>query len=251
MEKYDLCRKKTVIIGSKNKKNIHDLKILLNNDNKTAFQIIQNGEQCLDNIVSLEPDLIILDLSMSGKDGLWVLERLKDKKYTKSGIIFISPLDCDSIQNDVAELGANKYVKSPLDMDVMKIIVSDMLKDENLVYRNYSKSGKSIPFRIANILNRLGILPGVKGYYYLKTAIMEVYEDCEKADGVTKKLYPYIAEKYGTNAGKVERAIRHAIDVSWLKEPKGYKEVFGFDFLKKPTNRQIISQIAEYIKNKD
>jgi two-component system response regulator (stage 0 sporulation protein A) len=246
-----LCKKETIIIGSKNKKNIHDLETILNNYDTFVYEVIQNGDECFEKIISSKPYLVLLDLCMNGKDGLWVLEMLSKKGYTHSGIIFISPLSCKSIPKAAVELGAKKCVKSPLDMDVMINIINKMIKRGAFMYHNNIETEKNISYRIAEVLNYLGILPGVKGYYYLKTAVTEVYKDFEKADGVTKKLYPYIANVYGTDAGKVERAIRHAIDVSWLKSPEGYNNVFGFKFMKKPTNRQIISQIAEYLKNKD
>ena len=186
---------------------------------------------------------------MPKKDGVSVLEELKKKGIHKNIIVETSYNSPEVIRN-VSEYGVNYYILKPFDLpdlerrilDVFKIAKS---KGINLVHNNLEIS-------ITRMLHELGMPAHIKGYQYIRDSIMMIYNNPDIIGGITKELYPDVASKYNTTVSRVERAIRHAIEVSWNRGNWDLmEEIFGHsvDIDKaKPTNSEFIVTIADKLR---
>ena len=210
-------------------------------DGEEGLKIIKEG--------TLKYDLIILDLIMPKKDGMTVLKELKSSNITSNVIVATSYNAPDTIRK-VSELGANYYILKPFDMldieDKILDTMSEMDKRSiNLFSNNLQKS-------ISKLLHELGMPSHIKGYQYIREAITMVYDNPEIMGGITKELYPELAIKFDTTVSRVERAIRHAIEVSWNRGDWDLmEEVFGHsvDIDKaKPTNSEFIVTLADKLR---
>lgn len=210
-------------------------------DGEEGLKIIKEG--------TLKYDLIILDLIMPKKDGMGVLKELKEANIASNIIVATSYNAPDTIRK-VSEYGVNYYVLKPFDMIDLeeKIVDTFSLLDKrtiNLFSNNLQKS-------ISKLLHELGMPAHIKGYQYIREAISMVYENPEIVGGITKELYPELATRFDTTVSRVERAIRHAIEVSWNRGDWDLMEdVFGHsvDIDKaKPTNSEFIVTLADKLR---
>ena len=210
-------------------------------DGEEGLKIIKEG--------TLKYDLVILDLIMPKKDGIGVLKELKSANISCNVIVATSYNAPDTIRK-VSELGANYYILKPFDMiDLEERIIetfSDLDKRTiNLFSNNLHKS-------ISKLLHELGMPAHIKGYQYIREAISMVYDNPEIVGGITKELYPELAIRFDTTVSRVERAIRHAIEVSWNRGDWDLMEdVFGHsvDIDKaKPTNSEFIVTLADKLR---
>lgn len=215
------------------------------------FDSANDGAEGIKKIEELDGqyDIVLLDLIMPKKDGVSVLEELKKKKIHKNIIVETSYNSPEVIRN-VSEYGVNYYILKPFDLpdlerrilDVFKIAKS---KGINLVHNNLEIS-------ITRMLHELGMPAHIKGYQYIRDGIMMIYNNPDIIGGITKELYPDVASKYNTTVSRVERAIRHAIEVSWNRGNWDLmEEIFGHsvDIDKaKPTNSEFIVTIADKLR---
>lgn len=210
-----------------------------------------DGEEGLKTILERENDydIILLDLIMPKRDGVYVLEELKKRNITKNIIVQTSYNAPETIRK-VSEYGVNYYILKPYELcDIENRIleVFQLLdkKSINLYYNNLQIS-------ITKMLHELGMPSHIKGYQYIREGISMVYEKPDIVGGITKELYPDIASKFDTTVSRVERAIRHAIEVSWNRGNWDFmEEVFGHsvDIDKaKPTNSEFIVTIADKLR---
>lgn len=196
-----------------------------------------------------EYDLVLLDLIMPNKDGLYVLDELKKRNITKN-IIVATSYNAPEMIRKVSEYGVNYYILKPFELvdlenrilDVFKVVKGGSI---NLYHNNLQIS-------ITKMLHELGMPSHIKGYQYIRDGIDMIYNNPEIIGGITKDLYPDIASKYDTTVSRVERAIRHAIEVSWNRGNWDFmEEVFGHsvDIDKaKPTNSEFIVTIADKLR---
>ncbi len=194
-------------------------------------------------------DVILLDLIMPKKDGIGVLEELRKKKMTKNIIVETSYNSPDVIRN-VSEYGVNYYILKPFELDDLERRVLDIFKRvENKSIDLYKNS---LEISITRMLHELGMPAHIKGYQYIRDGIMMIYNNPDIIGGITKELYPDVASKYNTTVSRVERAIRHAIEVSWNRGNWDLmEEIFGHsvDIDKaKPTNSEFIVTIADKLR---
>ena len=224
-------------------KNHNIIKFVLEaHDGKEGFELIKNRQN--------DYDIIILDLIMPIKDGMYVLESMKNNNINKKVIVATSYNAMDVIRQ-VSEFGVNYYVLKPFDMaDLEKRILSIVNKEYNnkvidVEYNNIQSS-------ITKILHELGIPSHIKGYQYIREGINIIYDQPETIGGITKELYPELANKYDTTVSRVERAIRHAIEVSWNRGSWDLmEEIFGHSVdvdKAKPTNSEFIVTIADKLR---
>lgn len=210
-----------------------------------------NGEEGLKAITNkeLEYDIILLDLIMPKKDGVAVLEELKRQKITRNIIVETSYNSPEVIRN-VSEYGVNYYILKPFELSDLENRILDVFKrldkkSINLVHNNLEIS-------ITRMLHELGMPSHIKGYQYIRDGIAMIYNNPEIIGGITKELYPDVATKYNTTVSRVERAIRHAIEVSWNRGNWDLmEEIFGHsvDIDKaKPTNSEFIVTIADKLR---
>ena len=194
-------------------------------------------------------DAIILDLIMPKKDGIYVLEEMKKRNIDKKVIVSTSYNAADVIRQ-VAEYGVNYFILKPFELeDLEKRIIS--LFDEKET-KNIDMSHNNLQISITKVLHELGIPSHIKGYQYIREAIGIIYDNPSRIGGITKDLYPELADKFETTTSRVERAIRHAIEVSWNRGDWDLmEEIFGHsvDIDKaKPTNSEFIVTIADKLR---
>ncbi len=196
-----------------------------------------------------EYDAIILDLIMPNKDGIYVLEEMKKLEINKKVIVSTS-YNSPEVIRKISELGASYYLLKPYDMKDLDKRISELCNKTDSTNIDFGYS--SLQSSITKILHELGIPSHIKGYQYIRNAIGIIYERPETIGGITKELYPELASKFDTTVSRVERAIRHAIEVSWNRGDWDLmEEIFGHsvDIDKaKPTNSEFIVTIADKLR---
>ena len=182
-------------------------------------------------------------------DGFEVIEKLKQVN-SNSKVIVISALASDVFIKKATSYGANYYMLKPFSYDVLQKRVNDIISDDN--YESdmaKPEFDKEIEEKITNIFITVGIPAHIKGYQFLREAIKLSMENPDIINSITKKLYPSIAKKFDTSASKVERAIRHAIEVAWSRgKIENINSVFGLTVYtnnEKPTNGEFIALVAD------
>lgn len=210
-----------------------------------------DGEEGLKTILERENeyDIILLDLVMPKKDGIYVLEELSKRNISKNIIVETSYNAPDTIRK-ASEYGVNYYILKPYDLCDIEKRILDVFEISNSKSMNLYHNNLQIS--ITKMLHELGMPSHIKGYQYIREGISMVYDNPEIVGGITKELYPDIATKYDTTVSRVERAIRHAIEVSWNRGNWDFmEEVFGHsvDIDKaKPTNSEFIVTIADKLR---
>ena len=210
-----------------------------------------DGEDGLNKILNSAGnyDVILLDLIMPVKDGLYVLEELK-KRGIEKNIIVETSYNEPKIIRKVSEYGVNYYVLKPFNLSdledkILSVFDIQESKTINLYHSNLQIS-------ITKMLHELGMPSHIKGYQYIREGITMIYNDPNIIGGITKELYPELASKFDTTVSRVERAIRHAIEVSWNRGNWDYmEELFGHsvDIDKaKPTNSEFIVTVADKLR---
>ena len=221
--------------------------------NNTVINIVgtfNNGRDGLDYVLNYpnEYDLLIIDLILPHLDGIKVLEEMKSKKITKK-IIVLSSFKDDFTIRKVQTLNADYFMLKPIDMEVIERRMLDLIEQKDEL--KLAKSGK-IELEVSTLLHDLGIPSHVRGYRYIREGVLLLYANENVATLVTKELYPQIADKYQTTSSRVERAIRHAIEISWSRgDIKLMEEIFGnsIDFDRsRPTNSEFLTTIADRFK---
>ena len=221
----------------------------------------KNGEEMCQIIKDRQPDVVLLDLIMPKMDGLTVMEQVnQDNSVNKRPyFIVITAVGQERITEDAFNKGANYYVMKPFNNEVLL----DRIKSVRKMFRNYEKKnedgrlegtarGEDLENRVTNMLHEIGIPAHIKGYHYLRDAIIMAVKDMDVLNAITKILYPTVAKKYQTTSSRVERAIRHAIEVAWSRgKLDTLDELFGYTVSTgkgKPTNSEFIALIADTIQ---
>ena len=196
-------------------------------------------------------DVIVLDLIMPNKDGIAVLEYMK-KKNIERKVIVLTSYNAPDIIRKVSELGVNYYILKPFELLDLEKRVLEISEGSNYESKNINLYKNNLEKSTTKILHELGMPSHIKGYQYIRDGIMMLYEKPEVIGGITKELYPEVAAKYDTTVSRVERAIRHAIEVSWNRGNwQLMEEIFGHsvDIDKaKPTNSEFIVTIADKLR---
>ena len=196
-------------------------------------------------------DVIILDLIMPKKDGLYVLEEMKKRNIDKNVIVSTS-YNASEVIRKVSEYGVNYFILKPFELEDLQKRIIETMEQEKSVNKNIDFRHNDLQISITKILHELGIPSHIKGYQYIREAISIIYNRPETIGGITKELYPELALKFDTTVSRVERAIRHAIEVSWNRGNWDLMEdIFGHsvDIDKaKPTNSEFIVTIADKMR---
>lgn len=198
-------------------------------------------------------DIMLLDLIMPKCDGIDVLEAMKELGIDKKVIVLTSYNTQDMIRR-VSEYGANYFMLKPFELEDLekkiKSLYNNSFQKESIdLYHN------NLQISITNVLHEMGVPSHIKGYQYIREGISMIYDNPDLIGGITKELYPEIANKFNTTVSRVERAIRHAIEVSWNRGNWDLmEEIFGHsvDIDKaKPTNSEFIVTIADKLRLED
>lgn len=260
--------KKKILIADDNREFCEILsKFILMEGDFAIAGIARDGLEALDKIKEMEPDILILDIIMPHLDGLGVLEslhKLNLKKLPK--VVILSAVGQDQITQKAINLGADYYVVKPFDFKIfikrLKQIVGGQSETEITSRNDYiqippanpknTDTSRSLEARITNVIHEIGVPAHIKGYLYLREAITMVIQDMELLGAVTKELYPNIAERFSTTPSRVERAIRHAIEVAWTRgKIDTIDKIFGYTVNTnkgKPTNSEFIAMVADKLR---
>ena len=243
---------------------------LLNQKDIVVTGIAKDGREALELIQQKQPDLVVLDIIMPHLDGLGVLEKLNGMDLDKMPrVIVLSAVGQDKITQQAITLGADYYVVKPFHMDIFTKRIREMFSTQDVETKRRSVSTQvvqreaaatsrgpiDLETEITSIIHEIGVPAHIKGYMYLREAITMVVNDMELLSAVTKELYPSIAKKYNTTASRVERAIRHAIEVAWGRgQVDAINKLFGYTVHNekgKPTNSEFIAIIADKLRLKN
>jgi two-component system response regulator (stage 0 sporulation protein A) len=235
---------------------------LSNCDDIEVIGRAEDGLEAIRLIDELDPDIVILDIIMPHMDGLAVLEHYyKVPVSEKPMFIILSAVGQDKITQQAVSLGAEYYIVKPFDLEILVERIRQLKKGDILINRPDSVKTapktrgikpSSLENRITQIMRDVGVPAHIKGYQYMRDAVMLVIEDIELISSVTKRLYPELARRYKTTPSRVERAIRHAIEVAWTRgQVDTIHELFGYTINTKkgkPTNSEFIAMIADKLR---
>ena len=261
----------SVLIADDNQEFSYTLSTYINSqDDMEIVGMAKDGKEAVEMVVNLEPDVVLLDVIMPHLDGIGVLEKINSIKCNKKPIcIMLSAVGQDKITQKAIVLGAEYYVVKPFDIELLikrireiKFFKPDdvrknfITKDEKQPYIDIQNKGgnkeENLEALVTNIIHEVGVPAHIKGYQYLREAIMMVVNDIDVINQITKSLYPKIAYKFDTTPSRVERAIRHAIEVAWGRgEQKTVEKIFGYTISAakgKPTNSEFIAMIADKLR---
>lgn len=216
-----------------------------------------DGQELLSLIRSKKPDVVTLDLILPKVDGIGVLEELRQMALDRPRVIVVSEIAKAAVKA-VVELGADYYLMKPIEVAVLvnriRLLASMFEKHSPtmLQVETQTLSKQTLDIEVTNIIRELGIPAHIKGYQYLRDAILYIVDDMELLGSVTKVLYPMIAKRYSTTPSRVERAIRHAIEVAWSRGNIDLiHRIFGYTInieKGKPTNSEFMAMIADKLR---
>jgi two-component system response regulator (stage 0 sporulation protein A) len=260
-----LERKIQIVIADDNKEFSDILCEYLNDQgDMEVVGVAKDGNEACDLIAERLPDIAILDIIMPHLDGLGVLEKARSMELKKRPtFIILSAVGQDKITQRALALGAEYYIVKPFDMEILvsrirqlkdsghtPVIKSDYTMETKIPYRVPVQ--RNLEVEVTNIMHEIGVPAHIKGYQYLRDAIMMVVKDLDIINSITKQLYPSIAHEYNTTPSRVERAIRHAIEVAWSRgQVDAIDALFGYTVSigkGKPTNSEFIAMVADKLR---
>lgn len=250
--------KKSVIIADDNAGLVQNLKDFFSD--KSGYEVVavaENGAEALALVEKHDPDFLLLDIVMPELDGFGVLSALKNPRPT---VIMMSQLNTDAFVQKALRYGAAYFLAKPFSFDVLLKTLDEFSGEKDspaplqaspaaVSVRPTVKRNRSLDEKIANLFISVGIPAHIKGYQFLREAIKITVDDPEIINSITKRLYPSIAAVFNTTPSKVERAIRHAIEVAWNRgKIENINQIFGMKIYsanEKPTNGEFIALVAD------
>lgn len=261
-------------------RNVEKIKVCIADDNRELVSLLSeyiegqedmevigvayNGQECLSLFKEKDPDVLVLDIIMPHLDGLAVLERLRESDLSKQpNVIMLTAFGQEDVTKKAVDLGASYFILKPFDMENLvghirqvsgnsSSVTHRAPSSHGSIIRNHEPKRKNLDASITSIIHEIGVPAHIKGYLYLREAISMVYNDIELLGSITKVLYPDIAKKFNTTASRVERAIRHAIEVAWSRgNIDSISSLFGYTVSMtkaKPTNSEFIAMVADKLR---
>lgn len=217
----------------------------------------KDGEELISRIMSDMPDVVMMDLFMTRIDSIGVMRSVKRNKPLKMPLFVVySTFDSPVLQREVMASGATYFVLKPYNIDDLAENILRFLKRNKLKVKGGIRSSGmenyNLELKVTEILHQIGVPAHIKGYHYLRDSIMMCVEKPEIINAVTKRLYPSVAKKYETTSSRVERAIRHAIEVAWDRgDVEVLNSYFGYTIQGsrgKPTNSEFIAMISDKLR---
>lgn len=221
-------------------------------DDMVCLRCVHDGESAIDSVKRLQPDLLILDHVMPKLDGIGVLEALQ-RMTPRPKVLMLTAFGQETLVQVAADLGADYFIMKPFDMPTLLQRIRQVCDPQRSQRQFHDEQRRRhIEREVAECLLVLGVPAHFKGYRYLKDAITMVVMEPELLTAVTKELYPAVAELSNTTAHQVERAIRHAIESTWVRGNLAFiDELFAYtvDAEKgKPTNSSFIARLADHVR---
>ena len=246
------------------------IRVMLADDNQSILRLLEDffshkeeidvvaavsdGMEIADAVQMHRPDILVMDIIMPRKDGFMALEELKCmEEGVRPKVIVLTGLSRDDFIMRAISLGASYYMVKPFDMNLLHSRILEIAGEEEKSDAGFSPDApESADEEITNLFLTIGIPAHIKGYAYLREAVHMVMQDRTLLSRITKELYPGVARRFDTSASKVERAMRHAIEVAWSRgRLDSVNKMYGyriFDAKDKPTNGEFISCVSEKIK---
>lgn len=227
-----------------------------------GYQVVmleKNGKSVIEYLKSDTADVVLMDAFMQQVDALGVLKEMESMSADKRPVVMImSAVDNAKFEQELISAGADYCFLKPFEIELMAQRVKQMVKwykdDKNSLILDYSKPADDLEIIVSDIMHQIGVPAHIKGYQYLRTSILMTVDDPELMHSVTKILYPTIAKMYSTTSSRVERAIRHAIEVAWDRgDVDVLSAYFGYTIQNsrgKPTNSEFIAMISDKLRLK-
>ncbi|MCR4638750.1 sporulation transcription factor Spo0A [Ruminococcus sp.] len=235
-----------VLIGDDSASNGVKAAATLRENDITAFTRKKNSRAILDSIINDAPDAVILDLTLQDTDAIRLMERVKETLVKIPAFIVVSDIQNSFIERQILENGASYYLTRPYDVHSLPSII------KSICTAPFTSSCNDTEIMVTEVIQKLGVPAHIKGYHYLRTAILSAIEDSRLMECVTKLLYPCVAQKYDTTSSRVERAIRHAIEIAWDRgDTEVINSFFGYtidNYRGRPTNSEFIALVTDKIR---
>lgn len=216
----------------------------------------KSSELALEILKHRKYDLVIVDLWLSGLDGIGLIRNAQNINYEKKpSFILMSAINKQSLLIEASESGADLCIPKPYDINSLIFHIESFSRSRKNSARTQEMNMQSdMEAQVTKIIHQIGVPAHIKGYQYLRSAILMTIEDSDIINSVTKILYPTVAKKYQTTTSRVERAIRHAIEVAWDRgDVDTLNSYFGYTIQNsrgKPTNSEFIAMIADNLRLK-
>ncbi|MBP3939825.1 MAG: sporulation transcription factor Spo0A [Clostridia bacterium] len=225
---------------------------MLNSYGYSTVLVDKDGAQVLTGLRFEKPDVVIMDAFMLHVDALGVMKQIKDMSDIKKPVIVIlSSVDNPHFENEIISSGADYYFLKPVDVEILAQRISQITGWKSKGH-SLAKPANDIEVTVSEIMHQIGVPAHIKGYTYLREAIILSVNNAEMMGSVTKLLYPTVAKTYKTTSSRVERAIRHAIEVAWDRgDVDVLSSYFGYTIQSsrgKPTNSEFIAMIADKLR---
>jgi len=241
-----------------------DFRLLLSDSakNENGIEVIGgtgDGAQLIKLIAEKKPDVVVMDLILQNRDGISVLREYSGKSGYRPAFIIVSAFMQEKIVAESAALGAYYFISKPCDVHELfcrvREVAAESRSEAGIVGMKVNKkaiSDRKIESMVTEVIHEIGVPAHIKGYQYIREAIIFTVKDMELINAVTKALYPMVAKKFGTTSSRVERAIRHAIEVAWDRgDIEVLQKYFGYtvsNIKGKPTNSEFIALISDRLR---
>ena len=211
------------------------------------FQVVgfsTDGNKVVEDVKKLEPDVLVMEVLLQNLDGFAVLDKIRELKEKCPKVFFVSNLSHSGFVSKAISSGASYFMVKPISPENLESRINEVLNNSQT-----KGAGRELDEKISNIFISIGIPAHIKGYQFLREAVKLAVEEPEIIGSITKKLYPTIAERFETSSSKVERGMRHAIEVAWNRgKIENINSIFGLKIYnrnEKPTNGELIALIAD------
>ena len=249
-------RRTKIVIADDNREFCMNLKAYLSEvDLFEVVGIANDGKRAYELVLDAKPDILLINIVLPFLDGLAVISKINGNSaiHKKPKSIVFSPSAHESLINSAMNHGAVYYLIKPFEFSVLRDRIVDLCAEKiSTTIKLPDTRSKDVETNITMHIQQLGVPAHIKGYQYIRDAITMVIDDMEAINSITKVLYPTVARHYNTTASRVERAIRHAIEVAWDRgNPEILNDLFGYTITSskgKPTNSEFIAMIADKIR---
>ena len=211
-----------------------------------AYTRRKNGKAILDSILNDKPDVVLVDLTLPDTDALEIIRHVKEEYVKVPAFIIVSDIRNSFIERQVMESGASYFLTKPYNIEEIPSVIKSICR------KPITFNCADTEIIVTDIIQKLGVPAHIKGYHYLRTAILSAIDNARLMECVTKQLYPCVAKKYDTTSSRVERAIRHAIEIAWDRgNTETINSFFGYtidSYRGRPTNSEFIALITDKIR---
>lgn len=237
-------KNKTAIYFADNTEDKNLIDYFMKKDNFDVVGTSVDGNVVVEDVLRLQPDVLVLEVMLSNLDGFAVLEKIKETSEKMPKILFVSNLSHSGFVTKAMQAGASYFMLKPISPENLERRIIDMASSAEA-----KVDAHQLEERISNIFISIGIPAHIKGYHFLREAVKLAVQEPNIIGSITKKLYPTIAERFETSSSKVERGMRHAIEVAWNRgKIENINTIFGLKIYnrnEKPTNGELIALIAD------